>query len=157
MLEYAKSHPEIDWLFKPHPLLHKTIVSLNLMTAEQADDYYQQWAEMPNGQVCLDGRYWDFFKTSDCIITDSISFLVEYLPTTKPVLRIDSGHARYNDFTNNVISNYYMGKSFDEIASFLETVVIPNRDYLREKRLAALQLFDNIGCAGTKIVNFFEF
>ena len=154
MLSFAKEHKEIDWLFKPHPVLRSVIIKQELMTPQQADDYYQQWAEMSNGQVCLDGQFWDYFRTSDGMITDSIAFLIEYLPSQKPIFRIDSGHGIYNDFTKEIIANYYTGKTFEKIVDFLENVIVSNNDYLRDRRLNQLQKLDNLGCSGFAIVQY---
>lgn len=154
MLEYAEKHTEIDWLFKPHPFLFATAVKEGIMTCSQIEEYYQKWNSLPNGQVCLDGSYWDYFKTSDCIITDSIAFLIEYLPSKKPVFRIDSGYGNYNDFTKEIIANYYTGKTFDDIIVFLENVIVSNNDYLRDRRLNELQKLDNLGSSGFTIVQY---
>ena len=157
MMEYANSHREIDWLFKPHPILYKTIISQNLMTVQQADEYYQQWAEMPNGQICLDGQFWDYFKTSDAIITDSIGFLVEYLPTKKPILRLASKENAvdgFNEQSNQINKDYYLGNSFEDIVSFIDDVVIRDNDYNYDKRMQALELLPNIGTAGRLMVQY---
>ena len=155
MLDYAKSHPEIDWLFKPHPVLRETIISQNLMTVEQVDEYYQQWAEMPNGQVCLDGQYWDYFKTSDALITDSISFLIEYLPTKKPIFRLASdNNSGFNEQTKQIIKDYYLGNCFEDVVSFIDEVILNRNDYNFDKRMQALELLPNIGSAGRMIVQY---
>lgn len=154
MLEYAKNHPEIDWLFKPHPVLRSTIIAQKLMSESEVDNYYQQWDCLPNGQVSLDGNFWDYFRTSDALITDSVSFLVEYLPSKKPIFRIDSGYGSYNEITQQIISNYYTGKTMDDIIEFIENIVIPENDYLYNERMKSLKLMQNPGVAGKSIVEY---
>lgn len=154
MLEYAKNHPEIEWLFKPHPVLFETIIKEGLMTREETENYYRQWETLPNTQACYDGNYWDFFKTSDAMITDSVSFLLEYLPTKKPIFRINSGNGEFNELVNTIISTYYKGDTMASIQSFLNDVVKGQNDFRAEERLGMLDKIPGIGLAGKKIVEF---
>ena len=76
MLEFAKKYKnQVQWAFKPHPLLYKNLVSV--WGEERTDHYYQQWASLPNSQLEL-GRYEALFKYSDAMIHDCASFTIEY-------------------------------------------------------------------------------
>ena len=43
ILEYAKKHPEFDWIFKPHPLCkHNFIRSKIFKNMEEVNNYYNE-------------------------------------------------------------------------------------------------------------------
>lgn len=154
MLELAQKDPQTEWLFKPHPVLFETIIKVGLMSKKEAEEYYRQWESLPNTQACYDGNYWDFFKTSDALITDSVSFLLEYLPTKKPIFRICSGNGEFNALVNSIISTYYEGETAEEIQRFIKSVVWEENDFRAEERIGKLEHFLNVGTAGEKIVEY---
>ena len=54
---------------------------------------------MSNGMLC-ESDYIDLFLTSDAMIHDSGSFLIEYIYVNKPVQRIISNFEARNDFNS---------------------------------------------------------
>lgn len=96
-LEWAASSPDMEFVFKPHPELLKSVVNRRIMTQEQVDHFMKKWLSLENC-TCADGRYGGLFSASDIMITDGISFLVEYPIFGKPLVFFDSGrHAPLND------------------------------------------------------------
>ena len=83
-LELAKKHPEYSFVVKPHPALRYKCISEKFLTEQEYDDYIAQWNSLENATVYTDGNYFDIFKTSDVLITDSSSFLAEYFYSGKP-------------------------------------------------------------------------
>jgi CDP-glycerol glycerophosphotransferase (TagB/SpsB family) len=79
LLEYAKSHTETKWIFKPHPLLKKALVDTNTMTLEEVENYYSEWEKI--GIKYEGGEYLEFFAKSKMMVTDCSSFLGEYFVT----------------------------------------------------------------------------
>src|SRR5699024_801734 len=73
---------EIQIAFKPHPNLRGKLN--DVWGVEKTNTYFQKWKCLSNGQV-EDGGYIDLFATSDAMIHDSGSFVIEYLYTKKPV------------------------------------------------------------------------
>ena len=95
--EMARNHANTtSWIIKPHPVLRKTVESEGFMTVEEYEAYLEQWNALPNARVVEDGDYLRWFQTSDCIILDSISFLVEYLFVDKPIFFLNRGNAQFN-------------------------------------------------------------
>lgn len=86
ILKYAKTHPETTWVFKPHPRLKYALLRNKIMTKDEINKYYNAWGKI--GNVVENGNYFDLFKTSDLLVTDCCSFLAEYLPTNKPIIRL---------------------------------------------------------------------
>lgn len=86
VLTYAKAHPEIKWAFKPHPKLRACLVENGHMTYAEVNDYYADWERI--GLACYDGNYAELFLSSRAMITDSNSFLLEYMAVGKPLIHL---------------------------------------------------------------------
>lgn len=86
ILELAqKFSNRTQWVFKPHPWLHRELCRLPGWGKERADAYYEAWRRLPNATVA-EGDYIDLFLTSDAMIHDCGSFRAEYFYTKKPVM-----------------------------------------------------------------------
>lgn len=134
MLEMAKKYKdEVEFAFKPHPILKNRLYEV--WGKEKTDAYYAQWAEMDN-TILQEGEYVDLFLTSDAMIHDSGSFIIEYMYVDKPVmftLREDKPHNEFSDVAKACFENYYFSETRDDIEQFIKNL-IQGVDPLKEKR-----------------------
>ena len=103
---------------------------------ERTADYYHKWETLPNCQI-IEGDYTDFFLTSDAMIHDSGSFLVEYISTNKPSLymvRNKSILRGFSPFADLIVNCHYLSFNKNDIENFINKVVIGCDDYLKDKR-----------------------
>jgi len=136
MLEYAKLHPERNWIFKPHPLLFMALINNKIMTQEEAENYYNEWAKI--GLKYESGDYLELFNKSKLLITDCSSFLGEYFLTENPVIHLISEFATpYNETINQIIENYYKVKNVEELGILLN--YLSKNDPLKSQRIQALE------------------
>ncbi len=138
ILKWAKAHPELNWIFKPHPLLKQILLSSDIMNEAEIEEYYNDWEKL--GTYYNDGDYFDLFKSSKCMITDCGSFLTEYLPTQSPVI-----HLRNPKGTDYVASNklameaYYKAWNVEQLEELLNDILIKQKDIKKEDRSQALK------------------
>jgi len=134
--EYANANPNIEWIFRPHPLLKNELIKSGLMSVDEVDQYYQKWDDLPNAKYYFGPDYASMYKNSDAMITDSGSFIAEYLMCNKPGLKLDSDTQRYNDFANLALDCWYRcdGGDFESIEKFINDVVICDNDSLKKQR-----------------------
>ena len=138
LLEYAKKHPEINWVFKPHPLLYKHILNTQFWTKEKLDKYYEDWKSI--AKYHDDSDYISLFSESVAMITDCGSFLTEYLLTEQPVIHLVSNKAvEYNDNVKKIVKSYYQANNIKELTKFLVDVIIEKRDDKKQERLRVLE------------------
>lgn len=135
ILEYAEAHPEVKWVFKPHPILRKRLVEVGTMTSDEADDYYRRWAKI--AVVSTDANYRDLFVNSRVMITDSASFLPEYGSMGKPVIRLISKYFKHVPprAAANLYDSYYQVHDIPEMREVFLTVIEKGLDPNRETRL----------------------
>ena len=91
MIRIAKKYADkLLIAFKPHPTLYRTLCAHPDWGQERTDAYYKQWATMPNTQV-EEGEYRELFWTSDAMIHDCGSFIIEYPMVNKPCMYLLRG------------------------------------------------------------------
>lgn len=133
ILDLAKNHQETTWIFKPHPMLHSVIVNEGLMTEKEVQDYYNEWNNI--GKLYDSGDYFDIFKSSDIMITDCGSFLAEYLPSHKPLIRLVNNEGLSLNELGNLFSKcFYISHNNEELKNIFNEVIIKGNDYLKEER-----------------------
>lgn len=145
ILDYARKHPEMNWLFKPHPLLRRELEETRVWTKAEIDAYYSEWDRI-GGSWDL-GDYIRLFLRSKALITDCSSFLVEYAMTGKPIIRLmdDTIRARMRSAYEPLFSTYYSVRTLSEMMSAFSSVLERGEDPKREARrktLAELGLTD---------------
>ena len=139
MLDYAQKHPEMNWIFKPHPLLKKALVDNKIMSSQEVEEYYNAWERFESGD------YLELFCQSQMLITDCSSFLGEYFMSGNPVIHLISEKAKpYNETVKQIVENYYPARNLEELQKLLED--LPQNDWMkeqREKAFAKLNYKDN--------------
>lgn len=124
MLAMAEKYQnDIEIFFKPHPLLKNKLYEF--WGKEKTKHYYQLWAEGINTRL-VDGEYTDLFLTSDAMIHDCGSFLIEYLYVNKPVMRTfndEDPKEMYNEFALNCLNYYYKANNEHDIEVFIQSVI----------------------------------
>ncbi len=124
MLELARKYSdEVQFAFKPHPILRSKLESL--WGKERTEAYYQQWATMENAQL-EGGQYAALFIHSDAMIHDCSSFSVEYHYTLNPVMfLVSDGHkdGQRNEFSQAAFNLHYKGYNPHDIEQFIQKVI----------------------------------
>ena len=135
ILELPKKYPEIEFIFRPHPLLFVNMVNEGFWTKKQVDEYIEQVQK--NGIIySVGGDYFDVFINSDAMIHDCSSFVVEYLYTGKPCCFVAKTNYKkiFSELGKSCLENYYIAFDKQQIMNFIENVIINDNDSLKEKR-----------------------
>ena len=138
MLSIADKYKDVLQIaFKPHPFLISRLYGHTGWGKERTNAYYQQWAEGENTQLEQTG-FVDLFMTSDAMIHDCFSFLVEYHYTQKPVMYVQSHDHEHVDQLNalgkQALAVHYQGKDEAALIDFIERVVLAGEDPMRPQR-----------------------
>jgi len=136
MLRLAEEYKDVaQFVFKPHPLLLPALYEHPDWGKERTDEYYEKWANGEN-TAFVNGDYIDLFKSSDAMIHDCGSFIIEYLYVKKPVMFLDTydRQTQSNEVAKKAYGCHYIGKREEDIREFIEKVVIGGKDVYVEKR-----------------------
>jgi hypothetical protein len=154
MLEYARLNPNIYFIFKPHPRLRYSLISSGLMESVEVEKYYDNWSRLDNSQVYDAGEYFDLFNCSDVMITDSGSFLAEYLLTERPIiLPINPKSKGYNKFGAELVKSYYQVNDFNQLKTTLDSL-LNGSDPLKANRVALIEKYFDTGRSAENIVEY---
>lgn len=157
MLEIAEKYKDsVQFAFKPHPILLTNLYGHPEWGKEKADEYYRRWATGENTSF-VNEKYIDLFKSSDAMIHDCGSFIVEYLYTNNPVMYLGcSREEQSNIVGKKAYDCHYHGMDRNDIEHFIEEVVLHGND---EMKLMREQFYNEVilppnGCtAAENIVN----
>jgi len=135
MLDLAEDFKDdVQIAFKPHPNLRGKLN--DVWGLEKTNSYFQKWKYLSNGQV-EQGAYIDLFATSDAMIHDSGSFVIEYLYVKKPVMFLISSEKvkeEFNEIGVEALKNIELGYNKKDLRNFIENAVLKEKDEFKEQR-----------------------
>lgn len=138
----TKYQDHIQFAFKPHPQLKVALYHHPNWGKEKTDSYFEWWATQKN-TVYISGPYVNLFKSSDAMIHDCGSFIIEYLYTQKPVMFLSNydREAQSNAVGKKAFACHYHGTSRLDIERFIENVVLNEQDTMIDTRK---QFYDSV-------------
>lgn len=153
ILDYAQQHPEINWIFKPHPVL-KTALLRTGQSESSIENYYNAWEKFAT--CCYDSNYIELFNRSTAMITDCGSFLLEYFCTGKPLIHLISQHCEHDPYqqTQEIFDTFYKVTKISDLTKTLDNLLISQNDFKQSYRLEVLNKLNFIkDNAAENIVN----
>ena len=124
ILELPLMFPNIDFVFRPHPLLFTTLINEGLWTHDKVDQYIAA-IEARGIEYSTGGDYLQLFAECDAIINDCGSFTVEWLYTGKPgcfVYKDELNEGLLTTLMNKAITAYTVARSKDDIIEFVKKI-----------------------------------
>lgn len=125
ILELPKMYPDIDFVFRPHPLLFTNLINNKKWTEKQVEEYLKQLKEL-GIEYSYEGDYLHLYTECDAIINDCGSFTVEWLYTGKQgcfVYNKNLSEDKLTRLMNKAISCYDIARSKEDIITFINKVV----------------------------------
>ncbi len=124
LLELPGRFPDIEFVFRPHPLLFTAMANNGIWSEKEVDEYIKDLQK--NGIVYSSGGdYLGIFMQCDAIINDCGSFTIEWLYTGKPGCFVYNENLKENDLTrlmNTAIADYSIARSAEDILLFIEKI-----------------------------------
>lgn len=163
-LDLVKKNPQYNFVYKPHPTLETRLAELGIMPREKYRAWVNEWNELPNGLYVFDDSYIELFRKSDLLITDSGSFIFEWLPTGKPCMYLVNPRRNSDTFlegfsiqARKILQSYYLCHDEEEITDTFHKLMHIGEDPLKNARyVIEKEIFPEIGTASSKIVDYLE-
>lgn len=155
ILEFAKQHPGIRWIFKPHPRLRYELKDTGVWSEAEIESYYADWAKI--GVVCTTADYAEYFQNSFAMITDCGSFLTEYSCMDKPLIRLYYYEENLppNPMLKKLYKTFYYAHNNDELAVLLENIICQRQDPNKiERHQEVVRLRLNRGDSSQRIIDY---
>lgn len=137
-LQLPAMFPEIDFVFRPHPLLFVRLATSKWWGAEKTAAYKAKLVSFSNVEFQQGGDYLATFADSDALIHDCGSFLAEYFYTGKPQCYLLESPKTIDEqflpFSRELLNHAYKAFTGEEIVSFIRTVILEGRDPAKAAR-----------------------
>ncbi|MGN0999428.1 MAG: CDP-glycerol glycerophosphotransferase family protein [Faecousia sp.] len=120
LMELAQARPDMEFLFRPHPLALKNFVATGEMTPREEEAFRRRCEEIPN--LSLDERadYLDTMWNSDVLITDISGVMAEYFVMGKPVIYCAGNmYLTPAEHTARMLEGCYVVRSWEELKDTL--------------------------------------
>ncbi len=139
-IDLPRLYPEIQFVFRPHPLLFIQLLSHKIWTKQQIDDYLSKLSSASNMRYDQSSDYSELFLESDALIHDCVSFMAEYLYVNKPccymMKTVEETIDTLLPIGKKCIDQHYQAFNKEDIILFIDNVVIGGNDYLLKSRRA---------------------
>ena len=137
-LKLPELFPEIDFVFRPHPLLFPRLATAKWWGAEKTEAYRAKMESFPNVEFQQGGDYFETFADSDALIHDCGSFLAEYFYTGRPqcyLLADDKTvEQQFLPFSRTLLEYVERAYTDDDVVSFIRRVVAEGNDPRKAER-----------------------
>jgi hypothetical protein len=120
-------HPELDFVFRPHPFLFTVLSRPDKWGKARVDGWISRMKAHPNVRWSDEGDYFPAFASCDAIVQDCGSYLVEWFYTGKPccyMLKDPSDiAAKFAPLGRECLSHCHIAYAEADIEAFLRDVV----------------------------------
>lgn len=152
IFEEFKNRNNLFLYIRPHPLFFKAMINNNIWNAEDEVNF-RDMIKLSNNMALDDNAdYLQAFSISDALMADAGSFLLEYLPSSKPILYLHhpEGLGLYDASLEEL---YYKAVDTQDIISFIDMVAKSEDPHLDKRRsLIPEYLYGLDGKVGERIV-----
>jgi hypothetical protein len=154
ILGFFEQQPaDLSLVVRPHPLFFGRLQEIAAVADVTEQELRRRFHQPP--WIALDEKedYSEAFLASDALMTDAGSFLLEYLPTEKPILYLHNPEGPGLNESAAFVDSYYRASGFAAVRDFVE-MVRHGDDSRRGDRLSRMQelLHRTDGSVGTQIV-----
>lgn len=140
IFDWFKRHKDMFLIFRPHPLFFGAMRRSGLMSAEEEEEFRRHFTFATNMALDEDPNYLGSFAAADALMTDAGSFLLEFLPTLKPILYLSDPAGYGLSEEGDVVENYYQASDPGDLIAFL-SMFASGVDPMRDRRAAAIDEF----------------
>ena len=131
-----KLFPQIDFVFRPHPLLFETLK--RFWSKEEIDSWLKEFLLNKNASYSTEGNYLQLFKNSSALIHDCGSYMAEYFYTGKPCAFMYKANLNLDKsltvFGKNCVEMHYPLRKENDFINFIQDVVIDGKDIKKRER-----------------------
>lgn len=152
-IAFVKTHQELNFIFRPHPLMWETLINEELKTEEEIEEIKKELASINNLSIDNEKDYLPTLKNTDILIADTTSLLIEFFVTGKPIILCDNGQGYLKD-GKIMVSSLYQVNTWKDVEVTLKQL-INGDDKLYSKRQKAInKIIPRKSIAGETIINY---
>ena len=120
---FSQYQHELFLLIRPHPLFFKTMQSKNIWTLDDENKFRTMIELSDHIELDEQENYHQAFSFADALMADVGSFLLEFLPTGKPILYLKHPEGLGLIDEEEQLKGYYVAQDYLEIERFVTTIL----------------------------------
>ena len=151
-VSFALSHPDVEVVIRPHPLMFDNFTRNGLMTPEEVDAFRHAVSAIANLRLDEEPSYGNALAAADILAADFTSLLAEYFITARPICYL-SGSRLFSRYDKMMFETFYHPGTPEDLGVILQNL-LRGRDPKKEMRDSAVQDFyeqNACGRAGKEI------
>ena len=154
MLAWARSAPDVDFVFMPHPALTPFVRDdASLLSGARYDAFVSDWCALPNATIYEGGDYAPVLAASDVMVTDGLSMLVEYQFMGKPLVFLERpDHRPFNDAGRLLLSGVKVAPDVDQARSIISLLTDEDRADIARRQSENVRALFHEGPAAPRIL-----
>ncbi|MBQ9608461.1 MAG: CDP-glycerol glycerophosphotransferase family protein [Lachnospiraceae bacterium] len=134
LTEYAGTHKDIDFVFRPHPLMFDNFIKTGEMSKKEVEIFKTKIDKSDNIVLDNEKKYEATMWKSSVLISDPSSIVAEYFSIGKPVIYCDTNtDVKNTKMTDRMLEGCYVVKNKDELVKTIDELRL-GKDYLSDKR-----------------------
>lgn len=142
LFDYFRQRQDLFLIFRPHPFLNARLLSKGLMDETGLQVFYDQLRQENNVWVDTDKNCGIAFKASSALISDTSSFLLEYIPTGKPIIYTHKPDGPgLNQECSPILESHYVATNWSELTEHL-AMIERGEDPLKARRMSVGELLN---------------
>lgn len=147
LIDLARERPDMDFLFRPHPLAIAHFLETGELTQEEADWFYDQCRQLPNISLDSQKEYTDTLWGTSVLITDISGLMPEYFATGKPMIFCASNMILTPErSTRKMLEVTYIAHNREELLQYLSQLRCGIDPLAERRRTVVQELFPEAEC-----------
>lgn len=145
LMEYAKTHMDVDFLHRPHPLAFDYFLKTSAMTQQQVDDYKTLCREMPNVSLDQQREYEATFWGTSVLVSDISGMMPEFFTTGKPLVFCRANmELELAPHIRRMLEGCYVVETAQELFDILEALKAGNDPLAQTRKDLIYELFGDL-------------
>jgi len=132
-VSYSKEKQNVDFIFRPHPLCLQNFLNTGELSQKDLSLLEMQYDQSLNMILDESAEYRDTFLTSDILVSDISSMLLEYLGTGKPIIYTHRINV-FNDLGMKLSEGLYWVNNVMELKKTLDMLISGNDPLLIKRQ-----------------------
>ncbi|MDD5884127.1 MAG: CDP-glycerol glycerophosphotransferase family protein [Firmicutes bacterium] len=145
---------DVKVTIRPHPLTFQNAVREGKMSDEDVAMYKDRLAQA-GIELDQNALIEKTFENTDVLITDFSSIIINFFLSGKPIIYCGDTGIDFSETYQSIIDSSYIAHSWEEIETAIQDILAGN-DYLKEKRLHAIERIKGQGNAVENILNYLK-
>lgn len=134
IIDYAiRNSDSVEIVFRPHPQMWKEFAYTGEMSEQEQTEYRRKIDMIENISIDESGMYIETLYSSDVLIADCTTLLIEYMLTGKPIIYCHYKRDTFNYIGEELYRGFYVADDWNEVRAYLD-MIMGGWDPLAERR-----------------------